>query len=272
MWSLGHCSSGIVAITSRVSIIGQIHYDIWCLSILLGSVGCCHLGGCARWCLRLLAGCIKFSFLRNSRSAFCASRTVGVVEVPGVMNLCCDQPNDSKGAQGIVFTGLVRKAKSEGMGWTRLPKMTFTKALYNHLPIQEKPSLRPVIQSYSQVAYVTWLLIIDQSPDEQSFTGRWGHGEGEHEDGSVENGEGEYRMGMRVGNTGKGKGTWYGQLMKTWGHEDMRQHLWEMMKMQFKIPHYNGTYIVWSHGLWVTWVGGIMWLWHITSRLWLTLG
>ena len=51
--------------------------------------------------------------------------------------------------------------------------------------------------------------------------GEGAHGDGSGEYGEGEHGGGEYGMGVGVGvrNTGKGKGRWYGQLMKTGGHE-----------------------------------------------------
>ena len=64
-----------------------------------------------------------------------------------------DRPQGIKEAQGFALTSLGRP--SEGMGQTGLPRMTRTKTLDKHLPIQEKPSLKPDTWSHSQVTHMT---------------------------------------------------------------------------------------------------------------------
>ena len=68
----------------------------------------------------------------------------------GVMNLCLSlwQTTRSQGS-----------TRNYAYKPRNVNKMTCTKTLDNHLPIQEKPSLRLVIWSHSQVTHVTWLLI-----------------------------------------------------------------------------------------------------------------
>ena len=66
-----------------------------------------------------------------------------------------DGPPRVKEARGIALTSPARP--SEGMGQIRPPRMTHAKTLDKHLPIQEKPSLKPDTQSHSQVTHMTSL-------------------------------------------------------------------------------------------------------------------
>ena len=68
-----------------------------------------------------------------------------------------DGPPGIKGVQGIALTS--PGMQSEGTDQTRLPKMTCAETLDNHLPVQDKPGLRLVTWSHSQVTHLTWFSV-----------------------------------------------------------------------------------------------------------------
>ena len=68
-----------------------------------------------------------------------------------------DRPPRVREARGIALTRPVKP--SEGTDRNGPPRTTRARILNKHLPIQEKPGLKPDTRSHSQVTHVIWLLI-----------------------------------------------------------------------------------------------------------------
>ena len=65
--------------------------------------------------------------------------------------LVCNRPRELKGVQGVVLTS--PGMRNTEMIWTGLDQTMQVRRLNNHLPIQEKPSLRQATQTPSQVTH-----------------------------------------------------------------------------------------------------------------------